>query len=607
MAYLLCLMVWLSAALIWQAPTHAGLAKSPLDAAKPLGLSLFQDKLLPADQAFRFYAEVESPTAVRLSWQIADGYYLYRDRFKVEKLSGEAELGALQLPPGERKQDPEFGLTEVYHQSVSAVLPLRRLSRTATELTLTVRYQGCAERGVCYPPQVQTARLMLPAIAASQPPPPRLALAKQDRIAQLFKDQSFWLTFVSFLGFGILLAFTPCCFPMLPILSGIIVGQGQKITTLRAFGLSMSYVLASALTYTVFGVLAGLFGANLQAAFQSTWAIVGVSALFVALALSMFGLYELQLPLSWQNRLHRLQPKRGGHFLNAAAMGMLSTLVVSPCVAAPLAGALIYIGQTGDAILGGAALFALGLGMGLPLVAVGTSAGKLLPKAGLWLNTVKAVFGVLLIGVAIWLLSRILPPSATLFLWALWLIVPAVYLGAASSLSPEAPHRQKLGKALGIAMLTYGILLLVGAALGSRSVFQPLEPLTAQKAPSTTAFSRPVSSTSALDSALQQASGKWVMLDFYADWCVSCQEMESQTLTDPKVKEALAKLSVLRADVTANTEAHQILMRRFNLIGPPAILFFDPQGQECQAARLIGYVPPEEFLTHLNELPERCG
>lgn len=607
MARFLWLVFGLSLTLSWPVSGWADPFNSLTGSAKALGLKLFQDELLPADQAFRFHAEVENPTTVRLNWQIASGYYLYRNQLKVEKLGGDVRLDQLQLPPGERKEDPEFGPTEVYHRSLVATLPLERSGAEATELTLKVRYQGCAERGVCYPPQVQTVRLSLPAAAATQTTVSPPFVSEQDRIAQALQDQSFWLTLVSFTGFGLLLAFTPCCFPMLPILSGIVVGHGPNLTTLRAFGLSLSYVLSSALTYTAFGILAGLFGANLQATFQNPWVIAGFSALFVLLALSMFGLYELQMPSAWQSMLASRLRVRSGGFVNAAMLGALSALIVGPCVAAPLAGALIYIGQTGDAILGGAALFAMGLGMGLPLIAVGTSAGKLLPKAGLWMNTVKAVFGVLLLGVAIWLLSRILPPPATLFLWGLWLIVPSIYLGAASPLPENAPHSKKLSKALGVVMLTYGILLLIGTASGSRNVFRPLEPLTARIAPSatTTAF-RPISSPQALNAALKEARGSWAMLDFYADWCASCKELESDTFTEPQVREKLTKLALLRADVTEGAEAHKALMRRFGLVGPPAVLFFDPSGRECKAARLIGYVSPQQLLTHLAKLDQSC-
>lgn len=583
---------------------------------KNLGQSLFQEELLPADQAFRFIAEVESPHQLILHWQIADGYYLYRKQIKIEKLAGDGQLGTPELPPGQPKDDPEFGTTEVYYHSATATIPLQRSSKTAATITLKVSYQGCAERGVCYPPMFKTVDLTLPPAAAAVIPadngPAIPKLAEQDRIAWTLKNQSFWLTLLSFLGFGILLAFTPCCFPMLPILSGIIVGHGKQINATKALGLSLSYVVASALTYTVFGVLAGLFGANLQAAFQNPWVIALFSALFVLLALSMFGLYELQMPASWQSRLSAWRGSRHGGFFNAAVLGALSALIVGPCVAAPLAGALIYIGQTGDALLGGAALFALGLGMGLPLVAVGTSAGKLLPKAGLWMTTIKAVFGVLLLGVAIWMLERILPTPVTMFLWALWLIGPAIYLGATSPLPDNVSHWRHVGKGLGIVMLTYGILLLIGVAAGSRDVLQPLKILAANSSAITAVpghrFQR-VTSPEQLEQHLQtaRAQNRWVMLDFYADWCISCKELETETFTDPKVRQSLSNLITLQADVTANDDAQKALLKRFNLIGPPAVLFFRPEGQECASARLVGYIPPEQFLGHLQSLTDDCA
>ncbi len=572
-----------------------------------LGLAPFQDELLPADRAFQLQYQVAGPDRLKLQWQIAEGYYLYRRQFQLRSLTPGVEPGPLQLPPGKPKKDPEFGTTEVYYHQVEARVPLRKRPPQATPLTLEVRYQGCAERGVCYPPIVKTIQLRLPASSSPTGDAETAPVAEQDRIARAIGTQDFWLTLVSFLGFGILLAFTPCCFPMLPILSGIIVGHGHRITTIRAFSLSLAYVIASALTYAAFGLLAGLFGANLQAAFQHPWVIAIFSGLFVLLALSMFGLYELQMPAAWQTRLSRLQGRHGGGLVHAAVMGALSALIVGPCVAAPLAGALIYIGQTGDAVLGGAALFSLGLGMGLPLIAVGTSAGKLLPKAGLWMNTVKAVFGVLMLGVAIWMLERILPPSVTLLLWALWFIVPAIYLGAATPLPENASHARRLGKALGVVMLTYGILLLIGLAAGSRDVFQPLKILAARPAsPGAVPVFRPVASVADLQRALARNPNRWVMLDFYADWCVSCKELERETFADPSVARSLTGLLTLRADVTANGREQRRLLRRFGLIGPPAVLFFNPQGEECRAARLVGYVPPRQFLDHLQRLERLC-
>lgn len=605
--------LWFVLAAVWPLPATAQSDPlgNPGHSVKGLGLSLFQDELLPADEAFHFSAEVEDPHTLRLDWQLADGYYLYRKQFQLKSLTPGIKPAPLALPPGKTKQDPEFGTTEVYYHQVSGTSSLERPA-AAGPVTIQVRYQGCADRGVCYPPISKTVTLTLPPITTApsgSSTEDAAPLAEQDAIAQSLKKQGFWLTILSFLGFGILLAFTPCCFPMLPILSGIIVGHGHRITTAKAFGLSFSYVLASALTYTVFGVLAGLFGANLQAAFQNPWIIIVFSALFVALAMSMFGLYELQMPSSWQSRLAGLRGgKHSGSFINAGFMGALSALIVGPCVAAPLAGALIYIGQTGDSILGGAALFALGMGMGLPLIVVGTSAGKLLPKAGLWMNTVKAVFGVLLLGVAIWLLERILPPAASMFLWAAWLIGPAIYLGAGTPLPESSSHARKLGKALGVVMLSYGILLLIGVAAGSQDVLRPLQILTTRSSgtePAPPLFQR-IASKTELEQRLQN-DNRWVMLDFYADWCISCKELEHDTFTDPKVRQVLNTMTTLQADVTANAETDQELLQDFGLIGPPAVLFFNPQGRECKNARLIGFVPPEQFVAHLQQLPQRCG
>ena len=439
-------------------------------------------------------------------------------------------------------------------------------------------------------------------------------MSEQCAIVDHLARDSVWLTALSFLGMGILLAFTPCIFPMIPILSGIIVGHGHKITTGRAFMLSLSYVLASALAYTVFGVLAGLFGSNLQALFQDPRVIVAFSALFVILALSMFDLFTLQVPGFIQDRIASLSNRQhGGTLLGAALMGALSALIVGPCVAAPLAGALIYIGQTGDALLGGLALFALGLGMGLPLLVIGTSAGRLLPRAGTWMNAVKAVFGVGLLAIAVWLLERILPSAVTLLLWALLLIVPAIYLGALDSLPQPTSGWRKLWKGLGIVMLAYGLLLLVGVAANSTDPLQPLRGLMAasgsgKASNSRSALSfRPVASVADLNKRLQEAAaqGQFVMLDFYADWCVSCKEMERYTFKDEGVIDALRPILLLKADVTDNSEANAELMKHFGLIGPPATLFFNPEGEELKSLRVIGYMEADAFQAHVRKVMPR--
>ncbi|MGZ8250400.1 protein-disulfide reductase DsbD [Methylomagnum sp.] len=611
-----------------QPRTPAAPAANLGEALKALGAqsAVQADELLPPDEAFRFLAEVKDAHTLHVSWRVAEGYYLYREKFKFALSAGNGvALGQFEIPHGESKHDEEFGAVEVYHRDIGFDLPLTRADAQAATLGLQVGYQGCADRGVCYPPIQKTVSLELPAgdgaASASAAPageceigPPTgfvepAPVSEQCEVVAGLQRDSIWLTLTSFLGMGLLLAFTPCIFPMIPILSGIVVGHGHAITTRRAFLLSLSYVVASALAYAVFGVLAGLFGGNLQAMFQEPRIIVAFSALFVVLALSMFGLFTLQMPSFIQSRITALSNRQhGGTLVGAAVMGVLSALIVGPCVAAPLAGALIYIGQTGDAILGGLALFALGLGMGLPLLAIGASAGKLLPKAGLWMNTVKAGFGVGLLGIAVWLLERVLPPAATMFLWALLLIIPAIYLSALDALPPHASGWRKLWKGVGVAMLAYGVLLLIGVASNGTDPLQPLRGLYAATTPSGTPVGktefRKVKSLLELDReiAAAEAAGRWVMLDFYANWCVSCKEMERYTFADAKVREALRGVVLLQADVTANAELDQALMRHFGLVGPPATLFFGPDREERKAFRVVGYMDAEAFLAHLGKV-----
>jgi thiol:disulfide interchange protein DsbD len=575
--------------------------------------------LLPPDEAFRFFAEVRDGQTLWVSWQIAEGYYLYREKFRfaLSEASG-ARLAGYEIPRGEPRHDEEFGAVEVFHRELGFALPLNRTGGQPATLDLQADFQGCAERGVCYPPMRKTVSLALPAgtadggisSAAVVPVAPAAAVAEpvaeQDRIAAALQSDSPWITVASFLGMGVLLAFTPCVFPMIPILSGIIAGHGHHLTTRRAFGLSLAYVLASAFSYAVFGVLAGLFGSNLQALFQDPKVIVAFSALFVLLALSMFGVVTLQMPEFVQSKVAALSNRqKGGTLAGAAVMGVLSALIVGPCVAAPLAGALIYIGQTGDAVLGFVALFALGLGMGLPLLAVGTSAGKLLPRAGTWMNAVKAGFGVGLLAIAVWLLERILPASVTLFLWALLLIIPAIFLGALDALPHPASGWRKLWKGVGIVMLAYGVLMLIGVASDSTDPLQPLRGVYAgsgKSAPESLAF-RKVANLADLQREIvaAEAAGRWVMLDFYADWCISCKEMERYTFADGRVRQALGNAVLLQADVTANSADDQALLKNFNLIGPPATLFFGPDREERKAFRVVGYMAADEFLGHLQK------
>ena len=488
--------------------------------------------LLEPEKAFRMSTRALDANTVEVRFDIAEGYYMYRERFRFALAPGStARLGAPQFPPGARKKDEFFGEVEIYRKQVAIRLPVEG---AAGPLDLTVTSQGCADVGVCYVPMDSKARVQL---AAFEPPPagapvataPEFTLQLSDlEVVRLFQSGGPLLVLASFLGFGLLLAFTPCMLPMIPILSGIIVGEGRELGKLRALLLSLAYVLGMALTYAAAGVIAAWSGTLLAAALQNAWVLGAFALVFAALSLSMFGFYDLQLPGFLHHRLHAAHGRlRGGRIASVAAMGALSAVIVSPCVAAPLAGALLYIGQTRDVALGGSALFSMALGMGLPLLVIGVSEGALLPRTGPWMLRVKQVFGVLLLAVAVWIVWPLLQP-----------------------------------------------------ARGG------------------TPFVR-VNSVAELEQKLQPA-GRPVMLDFYADWCVSCKEMEAFTFSDARVKARMERMLLLQADVTANSDAHKALLKRFHLFGPPGIVFFDAQGRELEGLRVIGYQNAARFLKTLD-------
>jgi thiol:disulfide interchange protein DsbD len=442
------------------------------------------------------------------------------------------------------------------------------------------------------------SRATLRVAAADSGAGPRLSIFASDiDIARLFEGNAL-LVFASFLVFGLLLSFTPCVLPMIPILSGIIAGEGAGLGKLRAFALSLSYVLGMALAYAVAGVAAALSGTLLAAALQNVWVLGAFALMFVALALSMFGFYDLQLPGFVHQRLHGAQVGlRGGRIASVAAMGVLSAVIVSPCVAAPLAGALLYISQTRDVALGAAALFAMALGMGVPLIAVGVSEGALLPKAGAWMGGVRKFFGVLLLAVALWIVTPVLPALAVMLAWAALLIGSAMLLRALDPLPPQASGWWRLWKGAGIIALVAGAAILVGALAGGRDPLRPLASLMDGAAEAPTRWTR-VASLGDLEERLR-APGRPVMLDFYADWCVSCKEMEKFTFSDPRVRAQLERMLLLQADVTAANEADRLLLKRFSLFGPPGIIFFDAEGREIKGLRVIGYQAPERFLKTL--------
>jgi len=604
---------------------------NPLGALKSLGSSLglidSGDNFLHPDQAFTFTAEAIDGNTLRVHWDIADKVYLYQDKFKFKLKNADGiTLGTPVLPKGKKKVDESFGEMVVYYHDVDIDIPLERTNPDATDVILMVKYQGCADAGFCYPPITKEMPVSLPAssttaaVASSDTGvggangADDASLSEQDRIADSLASGNTLLTILTFFGFGLLLAFTPCVFPMIPILSSIIVGQGENITTRRAFIMSLVYVLAMALTYTVAGIAAGAFGQNLQAAFQNPWILGSFAGVFVALSFSMFGFYELQMPSFIQSKLTSASNRQqGGTLVGVGIMGLLSALIVGPCVAAPLAGALIYIGQTGDMVLGGMALFALSMGMGAPLLVIGASAGKLLPRAGTWMDTIKAVFGVMMLAVAVWMLERIIPVGMAMMLWGTLMIGSAIYMGALDPVG-EGSGWRKLWKGLGVVLLIYGALQLFGAAAGGKDTLQPLHGLAMGGGSGGSAamsnmhhdgemvFKR-FKGLAALDRevAAASAAGKSVMVDFYADWCVSCKEMEKYTFSDASVQRVLTNTVLLQADVTADDDIDKTLMKKFGIFGPPSILFFGVDGKERRNHRVVGFMKPGPFRDHVEK------
>ncbi|OCS44843.1 protein-disulfide reductase DsbD [Ralstonia pickettii] len=564
------------------------------------------DEFLPPEQAFRFSATQVDGQTVEIKFAIADGYYMYRERFAVAADPATVTLAPPDMPAGKVKFDETFNKdVETYRHEVAFHV---KAQNATAPFTLIVTSQGCADQGLCYPPMKSRFQVE----PASVPTAPGAAVVsgaepedQQSHIASTLGSGNLGAIALLFFGFGLLLTFTPCVLPMLPIISAIVVGE--HATRMRAALVSAAYVLGMATVYTALGVAAGLAGQGLQAALQNPW-VLGTFALLIALlSLSMFGVYELQLPASWHHRLTQASNKlSGGQIAGAAVMGALSALIVSPCVTAPLAGALAYIAQTGDAATGGTALFALSMGMGVPLILVGVGAGNLLPRSGHWLTVTKAIFGFILLAVALYIVQPVLPAWAAMVAWGALLIGAAVFLRTFDSLPDGAGNVQRLGKVVGVVLALAGAAQLVGVAAGGRDPLQPLAGvLRASTGASTQAeahgltFKR-VKSTDELDAEVHNASasGRAVMLDFYADWCVSCKEMERLTFTDARVRKALADVVLLQADVTANNADDQVLLKRFGLFGPPGTIFFDAQGRELKA-RVVGFERADTFLESL--------
>lgn len=567
---------------------------------------LHAEEFLDPTVAFKPTAIALDDQTIEVRFEIAKGYYLYRDKFRFSAEPATVQLGTPDIPKGKEKQDETFGKVAVFYQEAVIRLPVERNSSGPLALTLKVTSQGCADAGICYPPQQQKLNVELPAPGASpaksSPPVPAAGGDETSRIAGVLKNAGFWTILAFFFVAGLGLSLTPCVFPMIPILSGIIVGHGHHVSRGRSFALSIAYVLGMAVTYALAGVAAGFTGTLLSTALQNPWVLGSFALVFVALSFSMFGFYELQLPTALQSKLtEEAGHLQGGRGIGVFTMGALSALIVGPCVAAPLAGALLYIGQTHDALLGGAALFVMGIGMGAPLLAVGLSAGTLLPKSGPWMEAVKKAFGVILLGTAIWLISPVIPVTVQLLAWAALLIIPAIYMHALDSLPPHARGWHRFWKGIGVVMLITGAAMLLGALAGARDPLQPLAGMRGSNARpadvKTLPFER-VKSLAEFDARVK-AAGKPVLLDFYADWCVSCKELERYTFADARVQAKLAGWTLLQADVTANSDDDKALLQHFKLYGPPGIIFFNAQGREIDGQRVVGFQDADEFLKSL--------
>jgi thiol:disulfide interchange protein DsbD len=552
--------------------------------------------------------------------------YIYQDSVKAEVKKADG------LTAGESRvvtAAVEHHGEQVFLETVKIEIPLSKSPDVSgkRQVDVEIAFQGCSEQGLCYEPMKQLFSLQVDTsavsgatsgTATSAPTPSQNAAAdtaessgsETDQIADVIKKGSLLVILLTFFGFGLLLSLTPCVFPMIPILSSVIISQGNGMTTKRAFWLSLVYVLAMSAAYTIAGVLAGLFGSNLQAAFQTPWVIITFSLLFVLLSFSMFGMYELQLPNFLQSRLTKAGSSHSGP-IGVAIMGFLSALIVGPCVAAPLAGALIYIGQTGDALIGGLALFALSIGMGIPLLIVGTTAGKFMPKPGAWMELVRSFFGVLLLGVAIWMIGRIVPEPVILILWSSLLMFVAVHLGALEPLGPECQHCARASKkAFAVFIFVYSIVLFIGGFTGGTSLINPLEKLQSPQSMITNVTNnaqqaetfKVVKSSAELDALLEASKGKRVLLDFYADWCVACKELEEVTFSDPAVRVKMSEFVMIQADITDNSDDQKAMTKRYGLFGPPAIIFFDETGKVMPSKSIVGFKKPDVFLEHLNSL-----
>jgi thiol:disulfide interchange protein DsbD len=600
----------------------ANAQKSLFDSSSSSLMNKVDDDFIDVDQAFKFDFS-EQGSVITVNFDIADGYYLYKKRFKVK--SKNAIVKPVQYPEGLPHEDEFFGAQQIYKQHVSFQVFVEQADKNAE---ISIRYQGCAEKGLCYPPQTKKIQIAATAAASSVSNSVLSALStnggannsssvpvstntnnvknapvtEQNKLASMLKQDSLWLTLVAFFVGGLLLSFTPCVFPMYPILTGIIVGQGKQLTTKKAFSLSFVYVQGMAVTYTILGIVVALAGAQFQAMFQHPIVLIALSVLFVFLAFSMFGFFNLALPASWQSKLNNISNKQqGGSYLGVMSMGIISGLVASPCTTAPLTGALLYISQTGDLVLGASALYALSLGMGVPLLILGSSGGKLLPKAGAWMNIIKNVFGFLLLAVPVFLLQRIVPDSVVQYLWVALVLSTAIYFYVVN-----LPSKQ--GFWFGVRSLIIFVVLMFASihlyflVMGKPSLTSNADAMIVSKAENK--FIK-VANLTELNAQVKKANeqGKTVMVDLYADWCVACKEFEHLTFNQPQVIDALANSVLLQIDLTdTGSESSVEIMQTFEVFGLPSILFFDKQGKELSLQRVTGFMDADAFSQHINTI-----
>jgi len=574
------------------------------------------DDFLDPAVAFKFSA-TERPGEIEVRYKVADGYYMYRERFAFAVKNGAATLGEAQLPAGKVHFDQTFNKdVETYRGDLVIQIPVRQASGP---FDLAVTSQGCADQGICYPPMERIYRVSGAALKAADANAAAAAPSASDApwydratnadyAQSLLEDGGFFAVIGLFFVAGVVLSLLPCSYPMIPILSAIIIGEGARVTRARGFGLSVAYVFGMALVYTALGVAAALIGQSLGAWLQNPWVLGAFASLLTIFALTLIAGYDITLPERWQSGVNQASQKRsGGKLAAVVVMGALSALVVGACMTAPLFAVLAFIAHTGNAVLGGAALFSMGVGLGVPLLIIGLGAGSLLPRAGTWMDGVKVFFGVVLLAAALWIVWPVLGGVAQMLLGALWLLIAAAALGLFAAGTATVTIWRRLGRGLGAALAIWAATLLVGLAAGSTDPLRPLAVFAARGTPNAEAqtqgpvFARVRTSTE-LDLAVK-AAARPAMLDFYADWCVSCKEMEHLTFSDPRVRERLAQLNLLRADVTANNADDQALLRRFKLFGPPGIIFFDAQGNEV--ARVVGYEPADKFLKSLDKAAAR--